>query len=158
MKRYLIMAEEHKLDAFAPLFAADSYTAAERGQLAPFFTNLTRSVYAPLIFSPEVIGALCSRASRAAGDLRKVFLDEYVVPFLDEKEGEYGKALGALIDFLQQHSYEQIFSNPKARSFYAKWLAQYGDDSIAQMAGAHVVFAALSQVAIKHFEDQRIGL
>ncbi|HLD26100.1 MAG TPA: FAD-dependent thymidylate synthase [Candidatus Andersenbacteria bacterium] len=158
MKRYLIMAEEHKLDAFAPLFAADSYTAAERGQLAPFFTNLTRSVYAPLIFSPEVIGALCSRASRAAGDLRRVFLDEYITPFLAHEDDAYGQELRELIAFLQAHPIEQIFSNPRARSFYAKWLAQYGDDSIAQMAGTHLVFGALSQVAIKYFEDQRIGL
>ncbi|HSX24496.1 MAG TPA: FAD-dependent thymidylate synthase, partial [Candidatus Andersenbacteria bacterium] len=62
------------------------------------------------------------------------------------------------IEFLHSHPTEEIFSNPKARSFYAKWLAQYGDDSIAQMAGVHVVFSSLSQLAIKQFEDQRIGL
>jgi thymidylate synthase ThyX len=148
----------HKLDVFAPPFVPDGYVAREQKLLAPFFTNLTDAVYVPLIMSPEVIGALCSRASRAAGDLRKVFLDEYVVPFLDSEQGGYGSALSALIDFLQEHSFEEVFSNPRARSFYAKWLAQYGDDSIAQMAGAHVIFGALSQVAIKHLEDQRIGL
>jgi thymidylate synthase ThyX len=148
----------HKPDAFAPLFIADAYTARERKLVAPFFTNLTESVYVPLITSPEVIGALCSRTSRAAGDLRKIFLDEYVQPFVDDGEGEYGAELTAFIKFLREHPIEKIFSNPRARSFYAKWLAQYGDDSIAQMAGSHVVFSALSQVAIKHFEDQRIGL
>lgn len=145
------------LEDFAPNFAPDKYTKADKQNLSPFFTNLDQSVYAPLIFSPEVIGALCSRTSRAADDLRKIFLNEYIAPFL--KDGsEYGHALREFIAFLKKHPIEQIFSNPRARSFYAKWLAQYGDDSIAQMAGMHVVYSALSQVAIKHFEDQRIGL
>ncbi len=154
----------------APPFAADEFTPEEQALLKPFFTNLDRSVYSPLIFSPEVIGALCSRTSRAAGDLRKIFLREYILPFLSPQRGEketeeewhakqaYGEELRSFIDFLREHPIEQIFSNPRARSFYNTWLAQYGDDSIAQMAGAHLVFGSLSQLAIKHFEDQRIGL
>lgn len=142
---------------FAPNFQPDRFSPKDQKCLAPFFTNLDQSVYAPLIFSPEVIGALCSRTSRAADDLRKIFLNEYITPFLEEKSA-YGKDLQAFIDFLRKHPIEKIFSNPRARSFYAKWLAQYGDDSIAQMAGMHLVFASLSNVAIKHFEDQRIGL
>lgn len=154
----------------APPFAADVYTPEERELLAPFFTNLDQSVYSPLIFSPEVIGALCSRTSRAAGDLRKIFLEEYIRPFIEparaEKESDtewtekvrYGEELHAFIDFLHAHPPERVFSNPRARSFYSKWLAQYGDDSIAQMAGVHLVFSSISQLAIKHFEDQRIGL
>ncbi|HET9948806.1 MAG TPA: FAD-dependent thymidylate synthase, partial [Longimicrobiales bacterium] len=45
-----------------------------------------------------------------------------------------------------------------ARSFYTRWLAEYGDDSIAQMTGVHLCFPALSQIAIKHFERMRVGL
>ncbi|MCE9642947.1 MAG: FAD-dependent thymidylate synthase [Candidatus Andersenbacteria bacterium] len=151
------------LEAFTPPYDADSYNEEQKWNLSPFFTNLTSSVYVPLISSPEVIGALCSRTSRAADDLRLIFLKEYVEPFLqdnpsDTEQAKYGKTLKEFIDFLHTHPTESIFSNPKARSFYAKWLAQYGDDSIAQMAGMHVVFSSLSQIAIKQFEDQRIGL
>lgn len=146
------------LHAFAPLFDPEPYTAEQRHLLQPFFTNLDQSVYVPLVGSPEVIGALCSRTSRASGDLRTVFLNEYITPFLQDTEDDYGKSLQAFITFLHKHPIEKIFSNPRARSFYAKWLAQYGDDSIAQMAGMHLVYAGLSQVAIKHFQDQRIGL
>ncbi len=164
------MAERHKLEEYEPLFEADIYTVGERERLGPWFTNLDRSVYTPLIFAPELVGALCSRASRAAGDLRAVFLREYVTPFLDpsreekesdeewQKKQKYSEELQALIAFSREHPAEKIFANPRARSFYIKWLAQYGDDSIAQMAGGHVVFSSLSQLAIKHFEDQRIGL
>src|SRR3989344_1029423 len=151
------------IESFAPPYAPDPYTQDEAWNVSPFFTNLTSSVYVPLISSPEVIGALCSRTSRAADDLRLIFLKEYVQPFLEDAQGDqeqaqYGKTLKEFIDFLHTHPTESIFSNPKARSFYAKWLAQYGDDSIAQMAGMHVVFSSLSQLAIKQFEDQRIGL
>ncbi|MEO6077908.1 MAG: FAD-dependent thymidylate synthase [Candidatus Andersenbacteria bacterium] len=151
------------LEKFAPLYAPDQYTEQDAYKLKPFFTNLTSSVYVPLISSPEVIGALCSRTSRAAEDLRLIFLNEYVKPFLegtlaDAEQQKYGAILQEYIDFLHKHPTESIFSNPKARSFYTKWLAQYGDDSIAQMAGMHVVFSSISQLAIKQFEDQRIGL
>ncbi len=151
------------LESFAPSFAPDTYNEEETWRVAPFFTNLDKSVYAALIFSPEVIGALCSRTSRAPEDLRKIFLGEYLTPFLSDTAGDaeakqYGTTLKDFITFLHSNPIESIFSNPKARSFYAKWLAQYGDDSIAQMAGMHVVFSSLSQLAIKHIEDQRIGL
>lgn len=162
------MAKQYSHNDFAPLFPTQSYPTKDKHNLSPFFTNLHKSVYVPLIFSPEVVGALCSRTSRAAEDLRPIFLKEYIQPFLNPDKSldkkafsnmaSYGKQLKVFIEFLHKHPTEEIFSNPKARSFYAKWLAQYGDDSIAQMAGSHVVFSSISQVAIKHFEDQRIGL
>ena len=145
------------LAAYAPPFEADTYSSEDEQCISPFFTNLDKPVYVPLIFSPEIIGALCSRTSRAAEDLRPIFLKEYIKPFLEDTS-EYGEHLWEFIGFLHKHPIEQIFSNPRARSFYAKWLAQYGDDSIAQMSGMHVVYAGISQLAIKHFEDQRIGL
>lgn len=164
------MAQSDMLSQCAPPFESDVYTDEERKRLNPFFTNIDKSVYVPLIISPELIGALCSRTSRAVDDLRKIYLREFIDPFLhpvrDEKESDsewsqrhmFSESLRAFISFLQTHSFLDIFSNPRARSFYVRWLAQYGDDSIAQMAGLHLVFTGISQVAIKHLEDQRIGL
>jgi len=158
------------LEAFEPLFEPDQYSDTDTWHLAPFFTNLDSSVFVPLIFSPELIGALCSRASRATRDLRHIYLNEFIYPFVSptrtEKDSEeswkekvaYGKELKWFIDFIREHPLTEVFSNPRARSFYVTWLAQYGDDSIAQMAGMHLGFASISQVAIKHPEDQRIGL
>ena len=146
-----------ELEKFAPLFEKLQFDEGERYLVSPFFTNLDKSVFAVTFLPPEVIGALCSRTSRAKADLRAVFLKEFVKPFIEE-ESEYGKSLKKLIDFLHENPFEVIFSNPKGREFYIKWLAQYGDDSIAQMAGSHLAYAGLSQVAIKHFEDMRIGI
>jgi len=132
-------------------------TEEERYLLEPFFTNLDKSVYAVTFLPPEVIGALCSRTSRAKEDLRMIFLNEFIKPFLEEKS-DYEESLRALIDFLHKYPIELIFSNPKGREFYIKWLAQFGDDSIAQMAGTYLIYSGISQVAIKHIEDMRIGI
>jgi thymidylate synthase ThyX len=144
-------------EKFAPIFEKLNFEEREKYLIEPFFTNLDKSVFAVPFLSPEIIGALCSRTSRAKDDLRVIFLNEFIKPFL-ENESNYGKSLKNLIDFLHQNPVENIFSNPKAREFYIKWLAQYGDDSIAQMAGTHLIFSGISQVAIKHWEDQRVGL
>jgi thymidylate synthase ThyX len=137
------------------IFEKPNFNEKERYLLAPFFTNLDKSVYAILFLPPEVVGALCSRASRAKEDLRVVFLKEFVEPF---SETDYGQAFKNFVDFLHQNPYEVLFANTKAREFYIKWLLEYGDDSIAQMAGTHLVYSSLSQIAIKHIENQRIGI
>lgn len=140
-----------------PIFEKLELSVREKSLIEPFFTNVNKSVFAVSFLPPEVIGALCSRTSRAKDDLRLIFLKEFVEPFVKEKSA-YGKSLKSLITFLHKNPIEVIFSNPKGREFYIKWLAQYGDDSIAQMAGAHLAYSSLSQIAIKHFEDMRIGL
>ena len=142
---------------FAPNFEKLKLTSKEKYLIKPFFTNLDKNTFAVSFLPPEVIGALCSRTSRAKEDLRIVLLKEFIEPFIKEKT-RYGKSLKRLIAFLHKNPIELIFSNPKGREFYIKWLAQYGDDSIAQMAGTHLIFSSVSQIAIKHFEEMRIGL
>lgn len=157
---------------FAPLRENLGLSAEDRYLIEPFFTSLDSSVYGITFLPPEVIGALCSRASRAKDDLRMALLNEFVKPFLEVNEEElkfktpeeadslrkYSESLKALIDFLHKYPTERIFNNKKARDFYIKWLAQFGDDSIAQMAGAHLAYAGISQVAIKQIEDMRLGI
>jgi len=146
-----------ELNNFAPVSEQLELTADERYLIESFFTNLDKSVYGITFLPPEVIGALCSRASRAKDDLRLAFLKEFIKPFLDV-EGSYSESLKALIDFLHKYPAELIFANPKARDFYITWLAQFGDDSIAQMGGTHLVYTGISQLAIKHIEDMRLGI
>ena len=150
-------SETGDLGKFAPVFDDLGLNEADKYLVSPFFTNIDRSVYGVSLLPPEVIGALCSRASRAKDDLRLALLNEYIKPFLQE-EGDYSKSVKALIDFLHQYPAEKIFANPKAREFYIKWLAQFGDDSIAQMAGTHLVYTGISQLAIKQIEDMRLGI
>src|SRR3989338_8881161 len=145
------------MQEFSPLFEDLGFSEEDKHLVGPFFTNLDKPTYAITFLPPEIIGALCSRASRAKDDLRQSLLNEFIKPFLLE-EGDYQKSLKALIEFLHQHPAEKIFANPKAREFYVKWLAQFGDDSIAQMAGTHLIYSSISQIGIKQIEDMRMGI
>ena len=46
----------------------------------------------------------------------------------------------------------------KARAFYDRVLVGYGDDSVAQLGGAHIACEEISNVAAKILEDARIGI
>src|SRR6185295_4583435 len=164
------MIEE--LEKFAPVFEDLGLSQEDQHLISPFFTNLDKSVYSITFLPPELIGALCSRASRAKDDLRQSFAKEFIKPSLELNEEElklkdpkdadeirkYAVSLKALIAFLHENPAELIFSNKKARDFYVKWLAQFGDDSIAQMAGTHLAYTGISQLAIKQIEDMRLGI
>ncbi len=146
------------IDQFTPPFEDLDLSDSEKEIVSLFFTNSKRPVFSTRVpFPPELIGAICSRTSRAKGDLREVFAREYVAPFAEDKS-TYGDAFRDFVTFLKEKGPENVFSNPKAREFYVKWLADYGDDSIAQMAGTYLFYSGLSQVAIKHIEDMRIGI
>jgi thymidylate synthase ThyX len=143
---------------YKPNFKPFSWTKKDLYYLDVFFSNPEGLVTALKNLPPEIIGALCSRASRASGSLLEVFLKEYVYPILNGEDKLLSKELKYFVKFLKSHGFKNILNNQRAQSFYARWLAQYGDDSIAQLTGTHIVFWGISQVAMKFIEDQRIGL
>ena len=124
----------------------ENFTPAERERLAPFFTNVDRPVFG-LTLPQEVAGALFSRYSRSAKDLRRTFLDE----FLGDAD------LSPVLDSPGPGSRDDPAVR-KARAFYDRVLIGYGDDSVAQLGGAHVACEEISNVAAKHLEDARIGI
>lgn len=155
---YSYHIDPKNIKLYAPSFKPEQWSPRDRRYLAPFATNLDGLVHVLHNLPPEIVGALCSRASRAKGSLLRVFLNEYIYPILDGPDKQLTKELGYVVDFLTQHGFKHILNNQRAQGFYAKWLSQYGDDSIAQMTGTHVVFWGISQVAMKFLEDQRMGL
>ena len=152
------MNEALNHDAYAPDFAPYNWTPEDRKLLEPFVTNLDGLVAVLRNLPPEIAGALCSRASRAAGSLIEVLLKEYFHPIIKGEDKKLAKELEETVTFLREHGFKNILNNQRAQAFYAKWLSQYGDDSIAQMTGTHMVFWGISQVMLKFVEDQRIGL
>src|SRR5207237_2420867 len=46
----------------------------------------------------------------------------------------------------------------RAEEFYERVLVGYGDDSVAELAGAHVAVEQTSTLAAKALEDSRIGI
>ena len=144
-------------EAYRPDFPAEAWTDEERFLLKPFVSDLDGFISVLGNLPPEIVGALCSRASRASGSLVRILHDEYLKPII-ASDPKLGEELKATVQFLGEHGFKNILNNQRAQAFYVKWLSQYGDDSIAQMTGTHVVFWGISQVAMKYLEDQRIGL
>jgi thymidylate synthase ThyX len=120
-------------------YPVETFTAAERERLAPHFTNLDRPVFA-LVNLPETVkGALFARYSRYPGTLRRLFLDEFADglppgPLAAGWDGAEGERAAQL--------YERIFLG-------------YGDDSVAQLGGAHVACEWVSNVLTKVLQRPR---
>jgi thymidylate synthase ThyX len=123
------------------------FTAEEQKRLVAFFTNLDRSIFG-LKLPQEVAGALFSRYSRSTKSLRRTFLDE----FLGDPELGLKDLLGG------QPLADDSAALKKARAFYDRVLVGYGDDSVAQLGGAHIACENISNVAAKLLEDARIGI
>ena len=120
-------------------YPVEEFTAEEQGLLAPHFTNLDRPVFA-LVNLPETIkGALFARYSRYPGTLRRLYLEEFAEDVPDGGrpfEGEEGERAAGL--------YERVFMG-------------YGDDSIAQVGGAHIACEWVSNILTKVLQRGRLA-
>src|SRR6266481_3014177 len=127
---------------------SSEFTPAQAQLLGRYFTNLDRTVFA-LRNLPEVVkGALLSRYSRTEKSLRKVLLDE----FINEPDSGF-EALSAA-----SGEADDMVAIRRAEEFYERVLVGYGDDSVAELAGAHVAVEQASILAAKALEDSRIGI
>jgi len=124
------------------------FTDSEAAILGRYFTNLDRPVFA-LRNLPEVVkGALFSRYSRTEKSLRRVLLDE----FINDPESGFSGVAGAA------QGEDEMVAVRRAEEFYERVLVGYGDDSVAELAGAHVAVERVSILAAKALEDSRIGI
>jgi len=124
------------------------FTDPEAAILGRYFTNLDRPVFA-LRNLPEVVkGALFSRYSRTEKSLRRVLLDE----FINDPESGFAGIAGS------PHAEDDMVAVRRAEEFYELVLVGYGDDSVAELAGAHVAVEKVSTLAAKALEDSRIGI
>ena len=120
-------------------YPVEQFTAEERALLTPHFTNLDKPVFG-LVNLPETVkGALFARYSRYSGTVRRLYLEEFAAdaptggrPF-DDDEGARAAQL-----------YERIFVG-------------YGDDSIAQVGGAHIACEWVSNVLTKVLQRGRLA-
>src|SRR4030088_254233 len=127
---------------------SSEFNAAEARVLGRYFTNLDRPVFA-LRNLPEVVkGALFSRYSRTEKSLRRVLLDE----FINEPDSGFDQLAG------MQAGPDDMLAVRRAEEFYERVLVGYGDDSVAELAGAHLAVERVSTLAAKALEDSRIGL
>jgi thymidylate synthase ThyX len=120
-------------------YPVEQFTAAERAVLAPHFTNFERPVSA-LVNLPETVkGALFARYSRYSGTVRRLYLEEFA-----EEAPAGGRPFDAEEGARAAQLYERVFVG-------------YGDDSIAQLGGAHVACEWVSNLLTKALQRGRLA-
>ena len=120
-------------------YPVESFNDAERALLAPHVTNLDLPVFA-LVNLPETVkGALFARYSRYQGTLRRLFIDEFA---------ESTPSSGAAFDGGE---------GERAAKLYETIFLGYGDDSVAQLGGAHVACEWVSNVLTKVLQRPRLA-
>ncbi|MBE2318548.1 FAD-dependent thymidylate synthase [Solirubrobacter sp. CPCC 204708] len=117
----------------------ESFTADERARLAPYFSNVDGPVFA-LVDLPETVkAAMFARYSRYPGTLRRLFLDEFA-DTLPAGRGGGEDVEGA-----------------RAAELFERIFVGYGDDSVAQLGGAHLAVEWCSNVLTKVLQRPRIA-
>jgi thymidylate synthase ThyX len=129
-----------------PVYHQEAFTPEETTVLARFFTNADLPVFG-LINLPEVVkGALFARYSRSSKSLRRLFLDEFVT------DADFGiDSLTTLI------SANATGSTEHAEQLYQRIFFDYGDDSVAQLGGAHLACEQASNLLTKVLEWGRLA-
>jgi len=129
---------------------AEEFTSKEKEILSQFCTSIDADCFA-LINLPEAVkGALFSRYSRSSKSLRRLLLDEFI---LNPESG-----FDAIVGDAKGRGESQIVATKKAEDFYDRVLVGYGDDSVAELGGAHLACENISNIATKAMQDSRIGI
>jgi thymidylate synthase ThyX len=130
-------------------YHSEDFTTAERAILARHFTNLDAPVFG-LINLPEVIkSALFARYSRSSKSMRRLFLDEFVS----------ADNLSSYLSESSRQNIQQPFAGDVdyASNLFDKIFTDYGDDSVAQLGGAHIACEQASNILTKVLEKGRLA-
>jgi thymidylate synthase ThyX len=125
----------------------EQFTDEERAVLSRFFTDLDGPVFA-VVNLPEVVkGALFARYSRSPKSVRRLFLDEFV--------HQPDTGIEALANHLAED--DPVVKLQRAEDLYERVFTEYGDDSVAQLGGAHLACEQASNVLTKVLEWGRLA-
>ncbi|MBJ7347575.1 MAG: FAD-dependent thymidylate synthase, partial [Thermoleophilaceae bacterium] len=119
---------------------SESFSEEERRQLAPYFSNADLPVFALSGMSETMKGAMFARYSRYSGSLRRMFLDEFA--------GEMPASTDAVFNDSE---------GDRAADLYKRIFLGYGDDSVAQLGGAHIACEFVSNVLTKVLQRGRLA-
>lgn len=106
------------------------FTDEDKRQLAKYVTDTEGDIFVVTNLE-RLAGAVFARYSRAQGGFREILLKEFV------KDGEIDEA--------------------KVHGLIDRVLIAFGDDSVGELAGAHLALENISILATKEIEDRRIG-
>ncbi|HCV27453.1 MAG TPA: FAD-dependent thymidylate synthase [Dehalococcoidia bacterium] len=129
------------------VYYEEPFSPDERSVLERFVTNTDQPVFG-LVNLPEVVkGALFARYSRSHKSLRRLFLDEF------HNQPELG--IAAVSSAIPEDD-PGVRLN-KAEALYDRVFGEYGDDSVAQLGGAHLACEQASNLLTKVLEWGRIA-
>lgn len=118
---------------------SEEFSEDERAVLEHYFTSVDGPVFCLRNLNETVRAALFSRYSRSKSSMRRVFLDEFYHQ-IDHFDNQGGSEVGG----------------ERADKLFRRVIAEYGDDSVAQLAGVHVAFEGVSNVLTKLIERPRL--
>jgi thymidylate synthase ThyX len=129
-----------------PVYHQESFTPEEERVLGQYVTNVDLPVFG-LVNLPEVVkGALFARYSRSPKSLRRLLLDEFI------SDPETGIAAIA-----GDAGEDSAVTTRKAEDLYRRMFFDYGDDSVAQLGGAHLACEQASNLLTKVLEWGRMA-
>ena len=137
----------------APVQTPDTFTPDEARALAPYFTNTDRPVFALTNLPETVKGALFARYSRSAKSVRRLFLDEFIG---EVQTGSSDSSVDRGDKTSAGPTAAGGVGTARAEKLYARVLSEYGDDSVAQLGGAHLACEGVSNVLTKVLEWGRL--
>lgn len=142
--------------------ASGDLTAEERDRVAPYVTDPDGPVFALLDLPEAVKGALFARYSRSPNSVRRILLDEFLpeaptTPRTTESVSDTQRVSDTAVDVSDPDPPNAAVGTDRAREFFQRVLADYGDDSVAQLGGAHVAIEGVSNVLTKVIEWGRLA-
>ncbi len=128
------------------LFHVEEFTADETAILERYFSNTDQPVFA-IHGLPEVVkGALFARYSRSPKSVRRLFLDEFTTG-----------SNAAIAAIAEQNDADGPIGVARAQTLYDRVFTEYGDDSVAQLGGAHLAVEQASNILTKVLEWGRLA-
>jgi thymidylate synthase ThyX len=122
------------------LLVRENYSPEQRALLEPWFTNTDLPVFGLTNLPETVKGAMFARYSRYQGTLRQMFLDEFA------QDMESGASAGL-----------DVIEGDRAAQLYERIFVGFGDDSVAQLGGAHVALEWVSNILTKVLQRGRLA-
>ena len=119
-------------------YHAETFTDDERARLAPYVTDIDGPVFALTGLPQVTCAALFARYSRSKKSVRRLLLDEFLDPAASPPP-------------------DRAAGRKRAADLFGRVLAEYGDDSVAQLAGVHVACEQVSQPLAKAIEWGRLA-
>ncbi|MBU2477285.1 FAD-dependent thymidylate synthase [Candidatus Micrarchaeota archaeon] len=128
----------------------ENFSEEQKRILSSFVSNTDKNIFVLKNLPEVVMGALFSRYSRSPKPLRQLLLDEFIS---DEKTG-----FNEIVSFQSEKGITQAVAIKKAEEFYDRVLLGFGDDSVAELGGAHLAVENVSNISVKLIQDARLGI